>query len=499
MRTYRFFFSTKPAATSMVTTEMSTQGSAMPRTAVQPDNLKRLEARWLRMLFAAVLLLLAASPAAFANTNYVIQGATNFQATIDASAPGDTLVVQGAQYFENLTFSKPITVLRSGTNLIQLQGTVQILGTGALNFAQAQFANTVFVQCTGTVSFSQCAFLSPLTSQSGNLLFSQANCAGAVTANLSTGGGTNLQAFDSNFHEPNGNGLSVTGGKVLMKRSIVNGFVLSGSAALEALRMTNNLNTTATAPNGSSPSFLAVQSVFYASVSLSNYKVWMGYDNHAYPYGSLQLTNCDAVVVGNKVNTAFNPQALYVQGGNLKAYNNQFESNGPYAVWLRSVGGGTELVNNTIVAMAGSSALYLSDGGGPITLRGSILYFYNAGGYFLNTSGGQSVNMSYCATYGLTGTGVPLCPTCVYGANVVDPNTFIPGPPCIGAGPPEAIYNNRGTIDRNDIGWTGGPLYNPANFTNSNPMVFLLTGSPQNVFKGVQTNIQVNAAAAAGH
>jgi hypothetical protein len=49
------------------------------------------------------------------------------------------------------------------------------------------------------------------------------------------------------------------------------------------------------------------------------------------------------------------------------------------------------------------------------------------------------------------------------------------------------------------MGWTGGPLYNPANYTNNNPMVFFLTGSPQTVFKGQQTNILVNAAASAGH
>jgi hypothetical protein len=70
------------------------------------------------------------------------------------------------------------------------------------------------------------------------------------------------------------------------------------------------------------------------------------------------------------------------------------------------------------------------------------------------------------------------------------------GSPCINAGPPDAIYNNLdGT--RNTMGYTGGPYFNPANYTNSNPMVFLLTG-PQ-VVLGNQTNIQVNVGASAGH
>jgi len=72
-----------------------------------------------------------------------------------------------------------------------------------------------------------------------------------------------------------------------------------------------------------------------------------------------------------------------------------------------------------------------------------------------------------------------------------------PGSPCINAGPPDAIYNNRdGT--RNTMGHTGGPYWNPANYTNNNPMVFLLTGQ-QMVLSGIQTNILVNAAASSGH
>jgi hypothetical protein len=461
--------------------------------------------------YLLLLVVLAICGPASAATNYVIQGATNFQATIDASSPGDYLVVQGAPYFENLTFSKPVTVLRSGTNLIQLQGTVQIQGTGAVNFAQSQFGNTVNMQCTGTVSFSQCTFLSTLSAQSGNLLIAQGNCQGAVAATLSAGGGTNLQAFDTTFSGTTPS-LSLTGGKAVIKRCTLNGLTLSGNSALEALRITNNAFTTASAPNGSSPSFVAVQS-YFAGLSLNNYKVWLGYN---YPSGtylySILMTNCDAVLVGNRIlanYAAGYPAGLYCQGCNIKAYNNVLYSGTFYTVWLRS--SVAELVNNTIV-VAGSDSryrvMYVSDGGGPVTVRGCILYRMNNWGYGIESTG-PTVNVSYCAFYNsassyaaeIFGPGVSACPTCVGGVNAVtiDYNNFPPGPPCIAAGPPEPIYNNRNTIDRNDIGWTGGPLYNPANFTNSNPMVFLLTGSPQNVFKGQTTNILINAAASAGH
>jgi hypothetical protein len=82
--------------------------------------------------------------------------------------------------------------------------------------------------------------------------------------------------------------------------------------------------------------------------------------------------------------------------------------------------------------------------------------------------------------------------------NVNTDGSLNAGSPCINAGPPDAIYNNRdGT--RNTIGYTGGPFFNPANYTNNNPMVFFLLTGQQTVLSGLQTNISVSAAASAGH
>ena len=150
-----------------------------------------------------------------AATNFVILG-DDFQAKINASASGDTLVVQAGVYPGNLTFSKPVTVLRSGTNQIQFQGAVQINGAGATTFAQTEFASAVQIQATGTVSFSHSQFLAPVTSQAANLLLSWVSSSFNFTANLSVGTGTNLQAFDTTFYA-----LSANGGKVLLKRCTI--------------------------------------------------------------------------------------------------------------------------------------------------------------------------------------------------------------------------------------------------------------------------------------
>jgi hypothetical protein len=88
-----------------------------------------------------------------------------------------------------------------------------------------------------------------------------------------------------------------------------------------------NSTVTVVAAVGSATPFLAVQSSFAQPVSLSGYKVWLGY-NYFYSYGDLQQTNCDSVLVGNKFfcssfNNVLSDLAIIdAQGGTLKAYNN---------------------------------------------------------------------------------------------------------------------------------------------------------------------------------
>ena len=301
-------------------------------------------------ILSLALLVLLASSNSFAATNiYVIQS-DDFQSRINAAAPGDTLVVQAGQYPGNLIFSNPVTVLRSGTNtLIQFQGTVKVQGAGAYNFAQSQFASSVQVQCTGTVSFSQCQFQAPLTSSNATLLLSQVSSSSYLNANLSAGSQTNLQLYDCSMQE-----VDVYGGKALLKRTRLAQLALTNTA-LEALRLTNTLPTLASAASNTVTPFVAVQSSFANSLFLSGYKVWLGY-NSLYDYGNnglLLLTNCDAVLVGNKLYIEYpggtGPAAIYAQGGTLKAYNNLVRaySSTPtiYGIWLRC---SAELVNNTV-------------------------------------------------------------------------------------------------------------------------------------------------------
>jgi hypothetical protein len=181
------------------------------------------------------------------------------------------------------------------------------------------------------------------------LLLSQVSSSSYLNANLASGSQTNLQLYDCSMQE-----IDVAGGNALFKRTSLNQLFL-GNTAIEALRMTNNGGILATAMSGTGSPFVAVQSSLTKPVTLSGYKVWLGY-NSLTATAVLSLTNCDSVFVGNKLqfhnfnNTSYRA-AIYAQGGTLKALNNlivaEYPTTGPfYGIWLSS--SIAEIINNTI-------------------------------------------------------------------------------------------------------------------------------------------------------
>lgn len=469
--------------------------------------------------FLVLLAFVTAATSARAATNYVILG-DDIQAKINTASPRDTMVVQAGVYPGDVILSKPLTVLGSGTNQVQLLGTVQIQGDGSSYFSRCQFANTVLIQWTGVLSFAQCAFQSPVTSQSAALQFSQSTISTNFTADLRNGVWTNFQAFDSGF-----NGLlNVAGGKLTLKRCSLNGLELTNNAALEALRITNAAALNATAAVGQGTPMVIVQSSLRGAVNLTGYKAWLGYNT--FLGHEFLATDCDTTMIGNIFNLDlyYSHDCVVVTRGSLKAFNNAI-FNGTWVTYAASVYGillnsaEAEIANNIVhfqiqnhVYLANYVGIGVMGTGGAVTIRDtliSLVTWQQQGqtGAAIQASG-RTVNVSYCLLDVANTPGVVPLQGVTSAANCLLMGTPLgggpadrdlpPGSPCINAGSPNAIYNDRdGT--RNDIGFTGGPYYNPANYTNNNPMVFFLTGSPQTVLKGVQTNIQVNAAASAGH
>lgn len=437
----------------------------------------------LRLLTLGLTLLGGIAFTVSAATNAVIVG-MNFQAAIDAATPGDTLVVQPGPYPDaTLNFSKPLTVYAADTNgaLINFSGAVQVTASGSTTFRQVLFGSTVEITGGGTITFLQTTF------------------AANVTAT-----GSQVIALDDIF---NGT-VNVAGGKITLKRTRLDQpLTLTKNASLEALRLTMNATLTATATTN--VSFLAVQSHFPAGLSLTGYKVWLGYNDSSV---GLNMAGCDSVLIGNRIYSPYYPKVVAI-GGSLKAYNNLISGGyvGGGAISYSGIhfqGTTADIVNNTISTSSGASYGVLATGiSGPVTIRGNIIHVGGSSNPALaavavDGPAAQPVFVSYDASFrsGLLISGSAPAPI---GCLVeIDPllnpdSTLSADSPCKNAGPLEAIYNNRdGT--RNHMGHTGGPYWNPANYTNNNPMVFFLTGQ-QTVLNGVTTSIPVNAAAAAGH
>jgi hypothetical protein len=403
-------------------------------------------------------------------TNAVVAG-MDVQAAIDSAAAGDTLLFEPNTYpGASLTINKSLNLVSAGGQ-IRFTGSVTIQGPTTNNFQSVYFGGPV--QSTGaTVGF-----------------------------------------FDSTFNAP----VTIAGGKAVIKRSTLN-FVLTltNNASLEALRMTTVAPINALATPNSTASFVAVQSVFYQAWNLANYSVWLGY-NYGVAGCQLMQTNCHAVLIGNKiVNSArYQSGLVLAHGGSLKAFNTAIVaswSQDSFYPALVCRSNTVDMVNCTVILSTfyASTTFVLEKASGTINLKNSIFISKNFAetqpcAIYADATSGPLVFASNCDFWAqgrsstISGIVPPLIDCLLVDPNITDFSNPIPAAnsPCIGAGIDLPVYKNRdGT--RNTMGYTGGPYYNPANYTENNPMVFLLAG-PQSAVKGVQTSIPITAAASAGH
>jgi hypothetical protein len=275
--------------------------------------------------------------------------------------------------------------------------------------------------------------------------------------------------------------------------------------------LTNRIEVMAfAAPNSRIPLNLS-QCTFEALLSASGYSVSVGYSKLFH----VRINDGDATLVGNRVyywdsGRTFFSEAVSGYRSTVNAYNNEIRAvvvtgaGALVGIYLESCT--SKVINNTFdINCLGSfqSVGIACDGPGSSTrIVGNIL----------NPKGAVNANLtvqkrvgfsgliecSYCCVPpGRSSSGVQFFGTLEAEPNYGADGTLAIDSPCRNAGPPDAIYNDRdGT--RNDIGFTGGPLYNPANFTTDLPLAFWLDTTPRKVLKGVDNTIRVDAAAVAG-
>ena len=320
--------------------------------------------------------------------------------------------------------------------------------------------------------------------------------------------GTTFQAFDSGFQT-----LTANGGKTTLKRCTCASDINLTNTAFESLRLTFLGNLIASAPIGSGQTFVMVQSGDDARNSLfqiTGYNVWLAFSQ----LGAVSLVNSSAIFVGNSnVNLSQSIHyTIWCQGGSLTCYNNLLRGYPNYCagdvnVILLSGTTNVTLINNTLQidnADCGRATTVASSGSlGPITIKSCILICRRASypAAIVADTLGQNGQVSYCFFDGGAAQGITAINSLSGSGELaaLDSNyDLAANSPCLHAGPSDVVYDNTdGT--RNNIGWTGGPFYNPANLSINNPIVFWLGTTNQTVLKGLQTSIPISIGASAGH
>lgn len=427
--------------------------------------------------FLTVLLLFVGGSLRLSAATNIVAAGDSLQNRIDAAAPGDTLVIQSGDYAGNLQVLKPLILVRSGVGKTSIFGPLR-------------------VQASGTTEFHGIDFLGP----------------------VDVSGGGELRASNSSFSE-----LKSSGGSLVLKRVVMSGILSLTNTVTDLLRVTNSAAMFATASTNTVKKLTMVQSRVSGPMIVIGYHLWLGYNDLVVA----SFTDSESVLVGNRIQLAaggipgsgyskWTGFILEAQGGRITACNNLLVSRFPYAVpnvyqsiWgiHLTQGAAAEILNNTVslegayvTGGAYAYGLFMEDAG-PVTCRNCIIWIATP-----------------CLRTAVLGSSLSLLLShCRFPSNIANATTF-PSVDCVisdvlqfnsayellpdaesrNAGTPSPIYNDRdGT--RNDMGWTGGPLYNPGHFTNDLPITFWLNTTPRKVIKGLHSTLHVDAASAAGH
>ena len=458
-----------------------------------------------------------------AATNLVVAG-DDLQAKINAATSGDTLVVQSGTYPGNLSITKPLYLVCSGSGMVVLP-------------------NPVIIATSGLVHLSRFEAAQVLTS--------------ATNSNLRL---VDCQVVGSLGHAD---------GRVTLRRTTISGTLNLTNSSLEALRLTNIGRINLIGNSTNRPRAVLVQSHHRAVLVAERYELITGY---LFTQG-LQLTDVQSKHVGLKVFSTTD----YIPSGELAHYIYDYNSGGRVysvsAVQLERGSHsfvGSEIINSLHqIPQKGMPIVFLSrnadlqidnslliswglftrggrfDGdpkssgvsiiGGRLVLNNSYIQLHsdivgdeNRTKIAINSNLNPQISFNDSVVYGTSwdpseGSLIRTSsfrPNLSVGDAVFTPKnvviasappiavawtnqwdfqvSLVPNSPLINAGSDDPLKRNRDG-SRNTIGSTGGPMYNPALATTDLPMAFWLGLMPQRIVKGLVNTVDLDAAAAAGH
>jgi len=485
-----------------------------------------------------------------AATNLVVAG-DDLQAKINAATSGDTLVVQSGTYPGNLSITKPLYLVCSGSGMVVLPNPVIINSPGFVHFSKFQIQSLATSTTNSSLRLVDSLIFGSLM-HTGEMMLTDCVVSGDVTQSK---------------------------GKALLRRVQIGGVLTITDSSLDALRMTNmgRVNLVSTSATNR-PLALIVQSQMRAALVADKYQLLTGYSfaqgfhlkdteskhvglkvfytTEVIPYYPPDSDDPYLVYKGCTTTKFYNNPSVRLDGGRhifvgskflwsgnwrgdrgqsvvilshhsdisidncdifswgtfsgwfdcgaCGCYNGPFRSCGIYAV------GGKVVVSNCFFQLMNDSAGNVNSVVGilsfskpQVSLTDSVVYATTWHPQEANAIRTNSFNVKFTTENVVFGTNnvktALIPPVKVDWTNQWDFQvSLVPNSPLINAGSKDPLKRNRDG-SRNTIGSTGGPMYNPALATTDLPMAFWLGLMPQRIVKGLVNTVDLDTAAAAGH
>lgn len=448
-----------------------------------------------------ILTTLALGVAANAATLTVLPG-TSIQAKVNLAQPGDTIAIFGGTYNEDVTIDKSLRLAEVSGHEVTLAGNVTFSGLtdppALEGFAVGSPGRGVkLVNTTGMV-------LRNLVGTGGSLCqVNGTSAAQIVDCNLedvSTSGTGTLKMWNSQFNNltPGGTSAEVwscTG------RGMIN--QTAGTLHTAAVTVAGDFNSGTTAQKT-----VAFRTTITGDVVWQSKKAWFGY-SAAHSFSFTTNSGARVVVVGCEIDR----KGGYANGISLSGTNNSFAIHNntivgvAWAYWSGSANNGVDLrgignkatIANNYCKLTQTDGYYLVNRGAGVLVSDTIdvtiinnliegaLYTVSApfGVTAKNNLAWASPLGAYSDADGVV-TESPLYADPLFVEN--EAPKLQPASPCINGGTPDPRYNDRDG-SRNDIGPSGGALFDPDGWTTENPVVLSFDLSPDMVLEGADAEI----------
>ena len=412
---------------------------------------------------------------------------TSIQSKIDAAKAGDIIAIFGGTYNEDITINKAVRLVEVSGEEVILAGNVTFSGVAnppAFEGFAVGSANKGI-----TVNNTTGLVLKNVDARTGS----------GIWAN----GSTVLKITDSQLSNLYPNSTSVE----ISKSSLTGGISqAAGKCCTSSVTIAGNFDTSSNAQKT-----VGFRTTVAGDMTWRSKKVWLGY-SEARSFNFIDQNEAKVVVVGNKIDRQgaeangiycnISSSSILIANNRIVRVGYNWSGDAKNGIDLRGSGNKALIANNYCKLQYGGGHSYYED------LRGDGIYVRDF------TQARILNNVIVGAKYGISAPFGVVAKNNLYWASpwngreangvaatgtlYADP-LFVEneapklqaGSPCINAGTPDPLYNDRDG-SRNDIGPSGGVYFDPDGWTTDKPVVVSFDLSPERVLEGVDTEVVIS-------